>query len=55
MGHHQQWIGGAGGNRSDDYFGLHPDSSDALDALCVRGRTSSPTPPGTPIAIGCGR
>ena len=31
MGHHQQWIGGAGGSRSDDYFGLHPDGSDALD------------------------
>ncbi|MET0910486.1 MAG: metallophosphoesterase, partial [Ilumatobacteraceae bacterium] len=31
MGHHQQWIGGAGGNRSEDYFGLHPDGSDALD------------------------
>jgi 3',5'-cyclic-AMP phosphodiesterase len=36
MGHHQQWIGGAGGNRSDDYFGLHPDGSDALDELCER-------------------
>jgi 3',5'-cyclic AMP phosphodiesterase CpdA len=36
MGHHQQWIAGAGGNRSDDYFGLHPDPSDALDGLCVR-------------------
>ena len=36
MGHHQQWIRGAGGSRSDDYFGLHPDCSDALDALCVR-------------------
>lgn len=33
MGHHQQWTDG---NRSDDYFGLHPNSSDALDALCVR-------------------
>lgn len=40
MGHHQQWIphpDGAGG-RSDDYFGLHPDASDALDELCVRHR-----------------
>ncbi len=36
MGHHQQWIGGAGGSRSDDYFGLHPDPSDALDELAVR-------------------
>ena len=33
MGHHQQWIDG---NRSDDYFGLHPDSSDALAALIAR-------------------
>jgi 3',5'-cyclic-AMP phosphodiesterase len=39
MGHHQQWIAGAGGNRSDDYFGLHPDPSDALDELCVRHRS----------------
>ena len=36
MGHHQQWISGAGGNRSDDYFGLHPDASDALDDVCLR-------------------
>ena len=36
MGHHQQWIGGAGGSRSDDYFGLHPDCSDELDELCTR-------------------
>jgi 3',5'-cyclic-AMP phosphodiesterase len=36
MGHHQQWIGGASGRRSDDYFGLHPDASDALDELCAR-------------------
>jgi len=33
MGHHQQWIDG---NRSDDYFGLHPDASDALDAVVAR-------------------
>ena len=33
LGHHQQWIGT---NRSPDYFGLDPDASDALDALCVR-------------------
>jgi 3',5'-cyclic AMP phosphodiesterase CpdA len=37
MGHHQQWIGaGPDAKRSDDYFGLHPDASDALDALAVR-------------------
>ena len=36
MGHHQQWIGSAGGNRSDDYFGLHPDASDRLDEVCDR-------------------
>jgi len=37
MGHHQQWIGGGPtAKRSDDYFGLHPDSSDALDALAQR-------------------
>jgi 3',5'-cyclic AMP phosphodiesterase CpdA len=33
MGHHQQWIGT---NRSDDYFGLHPDASDALDTVIAR-------------------
>ena len=33
MGHHQQWTEGA---RNDDYFGLHPDSSDALTALIGR-------------------
>ena len=37
MGHHQQWIGGGhDAKRSDDYFGLHPDASDALDALATR-------------------
>jgi 3',5'-cyclic AMP phosphodiesterase CpdA len=36
MGHHQQWIGGPEGKRSDDYFGLHPDASDALDELVER-------------------
>ncbi len=37
MGHHQQWIGdGPDAKRSDDYFGLHPDASDALDALAQR-------------------
>jgi 3',5'-cyclic AMP phosphodiesterase CpdA len=35
MGHHQQWIGG---NRSDDYFGLHPDASEALAAAMARHR-----------------
>jgi 3',5'-cyclic-AMP phosphodiesterase len=33
MGHHQQWIGS---NRSEDYFGLHPDASDALDEVIER-------------------
>jgi 3',5'-cyclic AMP phosphodiesterase CpdA len=33
MGHHQQWISG---ERSDDYFGLHPDASDALAAVVAR-------------------
>ena len=33
MGHHQQWTGG---NRSDDYFGLHPDASDGLSAVIAR-------------------
>ncbi len=36
MGHHQQWIGGPDGKRSDDYFGLHPDSSDELDRVAAR-------------------
>ncbi|MFK8023825.1 MAG: metallophosphoesterase [Ilumatobacter sp.] len=40
MGHHQQWISSAGtsdtGSRSDGYFGLHPDASDALDEVCER-------------------
>jgi predicted phosphodiesterase len=33
MGHHQQWTGG---NRSDDYFGLHPDPSDGLTEVMMR-------------------
>jgi Icc protein len=33
MGHHQQWVEG---RRSDDYFGLHPDPSDALAAVMER-------------------
>ncbi|MDP2291162.1 MAG: metallophosphoesterase [Actinomycetota bacterium] len=37
MGHHQQWIaGGADARRSDDYFGLHPDASDALAEVVAR-------------------
>lgn len=41
MGHHQQWISGGSGTerRHDDYFGLHPDASDALDAVCARHAT----------------
>lgn len=38
MGHHQQWVGGPDSNRSDDYFGLHPDASDALAAVIARRR-----------------
>ena len=45
MGHHQQWVPDARGTgpddeprRSDDYFGIHPDSSDALDAVFSRHR-----------------
>jgi 3',5'-cyclic AMP phosphodiesterase CpdA len=40
MGHHQQWVShvGDGARRDDDYFGLHPDASDALDRLCLRNR-----------------
>jgi len=36
MGHHQQWVDGGDGKRSDDYFGLHPDPSDALDEVAAR-------------------
>lgn len=36
MGHHQQWIAGARGTRSPEYFGLHPDSSDALAEVVAR-------------------
>jgi 3',5'-cyclic AMP phosphodiesterase CpdA len=40
MGHHQQWIGGGpDAKRSEDYFGLHPDSSDALDDVAARRRS----------------
>jgi predicted phosphodiesterase len=44
MGHHQQWIhGGTDGagndeHRSEGYFGLHPDASDALAAVAARRR-----------------
>jgi hypothetical protein len=35
MGHHQQWTPGAqaDGHRSEGYFGINPDSSDALNAV----------------------
>ena len=36
MGHHQQWVPSPNGNRSDGYFGLHPDASDALDEVFAR-------------------
>ena len=41
VGHHQQWIGGrasgpGSGIRGDDYFGLHPDASDALADIIER-------------------
>jgi 3',5'-cyclic AMP phosphodiesterase CpdA len=38
MGHHQQWLpdGDNGEHRSEGYFGLHPDASDALDAVAAR-------------------
>lgn len=41
MGHHQQWVpnSGGAGNRSDDYFGIDPDASDSLDAVCARQRS----------------
>lgn len=40
MGHHQQWItGDDNGHRSEGYFGLHPDASDALDEV-LRRRTN---------------
>jgi Icc protein len=39
MGHHQQWLAApATERRPDDYFGLHPDASDAL-AEVARRRT----------------
>jgi 3',5'-cyclic AMP phosphodiesterase CpdA len=39
MGHHQQWIAGASGKRSSEYFGLDPDSSDALAEVVARRTT----------------
>jgi Icc protein len=37
MGHHQQWIADTHNtHRGDDYFGLHPDSSDALATVAAR-------------------
>ena len=39
LGHHQQWIphpDGDGHRGETEYFGMHPDASDALDELCVR-------------------
>jgi 3',5'-cyclic AMP phosphodiesterase CpdA len=38
LGHHQQWVPAGDGtaSRGFDYFGLDPDSSDALDTLCAR-------------------
>ncbi len=36
MGHHQQWIAGRSGKRSSEYFGLDPDSSDALNEVVAR-------------------
>lgn len=39
MGHHQQWVPDPHDrdqHRSDNYFGLHPDSSDALAAVIER-------------------
>ena len=33
MGHHQQFTGS---NRAPDYFGLHPDASDALSDVIAR-------------------
>jgi len=36
MGHHQQWIAGASRKRSSEYFGINPDSSDALGEVVAR-------------------
>ena len=39
MGHHQQWIDGAGGHRSEHYFGLMPGPSEALSEVVARRRS----------------
>jgi 3',5'-cyclic-AMP phosphodiesterase len=39
MGHHQQWLPGTNGHRSDDYFGIHPDPSDRLAEVAERRRS----------------
>lgn len=40
MGHHQQWIPTTQKPaRNDQYFGIHPDASDALDGVCARRRS----------------
>lgn len=45
MGHHQQWIADAedhqsgNGHRSEGYFGLRPDPSDALSEIAARRRS----------------
>ena len=37
MGHHQQWVAGSlDTHRGEDYFGLHPDASDALADVVAR-------------------
>ena len=67
MGHHQQWLGDPDGHRSEDYFGIDPDSSIALaDVVGRRTRIVAYTaghthrhrvrhmPSGVPsIEIGC--
>lgn len=57
MGHHQQWTPGAqtDGHRSEGYFGINPDSSDALTPLRRNTRTSSVTQLATPTDIASGR
>jgi 3',5'-cyclic-AMP phosphodiesterase len=42
MGHHQQWVPMSNGHpakRSDDYFGMHPDASEALSDVIARRRS----------------
>lgn len=40
MGHHQQWTPGAqaDGHRNEGYFGISPDSSDALNAVVAQNK-----------------